>query len=284
MMYKVIEKVIHINKNMNIFGTILSYPFSDTDKYIYKIIIHDFCANELNKLMENKVERDGYFFKISRNKFFYNWKCVFKFFYHRKKDELIFKFNKNWVYLPFQMGQLFPISQIIRDIVIYELFKKKFLFFTAAGYVNKKNKAEIYILPSFTGKTTLINKKLEEGYKILNDDWVLIDLNNLFAYPIYTISFSDNFFIRLLDNRNSSKKLKLLRVENFVTYPVEIEKIIVKNKLKTNLSFNDIIFSNSLHFLRNKIVRSLIMFDRSGDLIINNINYLLKKINNNFNS
>lgn len=78
-----------------------------------------------------------------------------------------------------------PIDLVHRIVFSTAKYHPQF-FPLHAGAIVAKDKAQIFIAPSMTGKTTLIMYLVLNGYMYINDDLVAINMNTIRAYPNIT--------------------------------------------------------------------------------------------------
>ena len=216
---------------------------------------------------------------------------------HLEKKITYISINKsyyNFSRIFFNNGLLNSISvdKVLFDIIKYKLILSNILpFHSAMSSIN--NFISIYLGLAGSGKSTIISKfNTLKKYPIINDDLMFISNQNIF--------FSNNFitlrkykfmgfFDYLIPNKFSMKKILLIdhlksisMNKKFIFFEIKNEKInnlnvnkkIIKNKIK-------IIINKNLNIFNNRLLYSyLFVHPNTNDSIEKKINTLIDKMLN----
>ena len=205
--------------------------------------------------------RNGYFLKFL-NKWYYERKLfgiiTLKFSFDR--ESRVFVFNKNFMYVFFEIGHIFPVGKHMADIISLDLFLGNFFVIGGCAFTYKSNNYCV-IAPSFNGKTTLISNILNnKDSKFISEDILVMDLFNMKIYPIAPRT---NLFARKTNKELVTNFLKdrieigVQRIDNlFLFYNSRNSDYLGKDK-KLSDFFNLLGFN----FLRNPYVNSVIFFE-----------------------
>ena len=214
--------------------------------------------------------RNGHYFKKG-DTWYYSRKVGFitlKLSYNITKR--IFTYNKAYSYLPFEIGHIFPPGRHLADLIVSDLFLKDYFFIRGcAAHYHGKNM--VFIAPSYNGKTSLIEKIIDQGGKFISEDYIILESKTMSIFPTPCLNTDS----RLVNSRLRNKLLK----NNIITHVSHADKFVfyynrstvkqAKNK-KTLISF---LILRSMFFFESDFIKSYI-FKQNATL------KFLQKINN----
>lgn len=255
-----------ISNNLNFFQ-----PSSSRSKYHYKIRI------DSHIIVPTDYDFSCGYYRKKNNCWFYERKILgrfsIKFMYDIKQR--LFTFNRLYSLIPFQIGGIYPVGQLISDVVRADMFVNKVLVILGMAVTyNKKNYC--VIAPSFNGKTTLVKNILEQGGKYIADNLVILDLEKNIAYPT---AHTGRVYGRIVNQQVDT----LLDRGNTITTPVEIDKVVfMTNKMRgvenKKIHPSDFILMNSLAFLYTLFGRSYVAENNLTRKLMENTQYFSKKL------
>ncbi len=267
----------HLN-GFNLSGNFNFYSESEEkNQFHYKIIINN------NIQIPGKYDfRNGYYLKLENNWFYDRkifWRFHLKFKYNQENKE--FSCNRLFSIVPFELGGILPAGKLIADIINLDLFLKDNHIFRGCAVNNKKENICI-IAPGYNGKTTFIKNILENGGKYISEDMLIMNFEKNKVYP--TSPHKNNYGRKI-----NQYLIKKINKSNLVIESFNIDKIVLfqnttNNGILTNdKKLIDYLFMNSLLFLDNNLIKSVIFQNKMTDLILSKISDICsKKINYKF--
>lgn len=243
------------------------------NKFHYQIIVDDNL-----EIPKNYDFRNGHYYKKD-DIWFYKKNVLFftlKFSYNMKNN--IFRYNRIYSLIPFEIGHIWPAGRHISDIINLELFLKGFIFIRGcAARYHGKNIA--FIAPSHSGKTSLINWIIDKGGKYISEEFFILDIKKGKIYPSSCLTAygrSNNLLL--------NKKLQVNDINDIIDKGVNLNKIILflnktdQTYIHDNKSVFDFIIMRSLFFLKNDLIKSYIFTENLTEKVFQIIDNL-KKIN-----
>lgn len=282
-MYKnITPSLISLETNLkNLKGFYLSDNFSFYPEINYKNPFHyQAILDDQIKIPTIYDFKNGYFFKKD-NCWYYQRKIKsFELNFCLDLKKRIFRFNRLYSLVPFEVGHIFPVGRHLSDLINLELFLTDYLVFRGCAFIYKE-KTICLIAPGLNGKTTLIAKMVKKGCQYLTEDILIINFKKRLLYPC---SPRSDFFAREPSwklGRIVSKvpKEKYCRM---VQSGVKVDKIYLVQNV-TNQKFNpkpktffDYLGLNSFAFNRNPFVRSFIFEENYTKEVFNKLNKFRK--------
>jgi len=219
------------------------------------------------------IHRDGTWFY--KKNFFPN--LTFEMSYKKIGNNIFIKANKLYKRIPFQIGNIYPLGIHITDLIFYELTLRGYMIFTGCGFF-KDNYSEVYISPSSNGKSMMTLSKINSGYSNIGDDYIVMDVNLNLVYPIYTSYYG---------YKKSTAALTYKKIDKgnlWVSGKKKLNKLVfyanTSSELHEDWTFvmEDFIYTNSLHFLRNRFIRAVMMRDSAYGRIFNVVTEFSKRL------
>ncbi len=264
-------------ENLNFFSMV-----ENKNKFHYKIVI------ENDIVIPDKYEfRSGYYIK-KEGSWYYERKILgfsLKFKYDIKNK--IFYINKNYSYLSFEIGSIYPAGRHIADLINLDLFLNEFNVYRGCAF-SYNNEVFCIISPGFNGKTSFMCEMIELGAKYIAEDALIINTNEKKVYP--SACFSSNF------GRSINKKLFNNLNDSIISKSIEYDQLfLLENCTEKNYEItegsgkkiDDFLLLCSLFFINNNFSRAIISeenyikeFFSKINFLNNNLNYKYIKITN----
>ena len=206
---------------------------------------------------------------FSRNIFF--WHPSFKF----DQSTKTLSFNRDYLLLPISLGGIFTLGEHLSNLIDFGLFINDFVIMRGIAF-QKDEQVTGISAPGFNGKTTLLKKVLTDGAEYLAEDYLIIDTKRLLIYPTCPLT-KENFWRRRKITSDFSDIISK-KVLNY--HPLKLDKLILlentlnKKIIKSDRSVEDFLLLNSLYFINNLFIKSII-FNQSLTLKVFDTTYKL---------
>jgi hypothetical protein len=250
---------LFICRDINFFG-----KTEIKNRFHYKIYL-----TEKIKIPQRYDFRSEYFIKKD-GKWFYErkiWFLSFKFMYDPQNK--IFYLNKLYSLLPCRIGGVFMIGEHISHLISLDLFLHGFTIFRGCAF-QKNNRVSCIVAPGFNGKTTFLKKALDDNGKYVAEDLLILDNEKDKIFP--TCPFLKNYF---LQDRKILLKKEI--AQKIIEIPLPINKLyLVQNLLGEKYKpkdkrIIDFILLDSMFFLSNNFIKSIVFEEALGDEILKKI-------------
>ena len=239
--------------------------------------------------------RNGFYFR-NLESYYYHHGLNLKFKYDYINKEFVF--NKFYSLIPFEIGRIFPVGKVIADIIDLDLFLDGYIIFRASFCFQYKGQNIGIIAPSFNGKTTFLEKILNnKNARYISEDNLIIDIDKNVIYP--TMSRTQNKLSSIGSRRKTDIRGVLSAGNTIYDGPVSLDKLFIivnsttKNQYRHHKTIFEAFFLKSLYFLEDFFVRSYIfennltfdVYQQISKIKNLNIEYKFLNIKNfNFNS
>lgn len=279
-MYKnIIPSLVSFETNIKkLSGFYLSDKFSFYPEISQKNLFH------YRALIDNQIKipsrydfRNGYFIKKG-NCWYYQRKIKgFELNFCLDFKKRIFRFNRLYSFVPFEVGHVFPVGRHLADLINLELFLADYHVFRGCAFIHKE-KYVCIIAPGLNGKTTFITKMIRKGCHYLAEDMLIINFKKML---LYSCSPRSDFFAR----EPSSELGKLISKENYqsmVQKGVKLDKIyLVQNVtsqkfIPRHKTLFDYINLNSFAYNSNPFLKSFIFEENYSEEVFDKL-YKLRK-------
>lgn len=250
------------------------YASNDFDFYLPTEKKHIFHFNISIKEIKQNAKfnfRDGYFFRNQQGWQYFRNLFMFKLAFEYVGNS--FSFTKDYRMIPFQIGGILPVGQIMSDFIFLRMFLNGYLFFKGCSVISDDGEVIVIASPKMNGKTTFVKNSLQRGCSLISEDLVIIDPQRKIIFP-FAPCFSNY-------GRLSNRELKReINKESIAIEPRTFSKICllenknIRNKEKSRTKLNDFIKLNTLLLCKNPFVLDYLYKERLLDLFITKINSL----------
>lgn len=250
------------------------YVSSDFDFYLPTEKKHIFHFNISRKEIKQDGKfdfKDGYFLRSQQRWRYFRNLLMFKLAFEYVESS--FSFTKEYSMIPFQLGSILPVGQIISDFIFLKMFLNGYLFFKGCSVISNKSVVMVIASPKMNGKTTFVKDRLSQGYSLISEDLVIIDPQKKIIFPF--APFFNNY--GRLPNRQLKNELEKRSV---VTEPKFFSKICLlenkntMNKEKNKSELSDFIKLNVLLLCKNPFVLDYLYKENLINPFINKVNSL----------
>jgi len=284
----------NIIPNLISFDTVLNringFSFAENFNFFKKVskpeIFHYKIEIKKNIFIPRDYDfRNGFYFKKDDNwyyeRFFFGISLKLRFDIKNK----IFYFNKNYSYIPFEIGGICPVGKHISDLINMDLFFNGYNIFRGCAFLYK-GKVFCLIAPGFNGKTSFMCEMIKNGAKYIAEDILIINNDKKNVYP--SGCFKKNF------GRSINKKLFKNIQKNILSESIAYDYLFLIENFTTSVDKNNQIESKninnflpvcSLFFISNNFIRSILSeknnfleFFKKIEDIKNNLNFKYIKI------
>ena len=238
-------------------------------RFHYRVFIDDDI-----KIPQKYDFKDAFFIK-SENRWYYERKLgpiKLKFCFDPAKKT--FSFNRIYTFIPFPIGDIFPVGLQISDFINLDLFLSGITSFKGCAF-NYNHENMCVLAPSNNGKTRLLEKVLEKNGRYIAEDVVLLDLQENIVYPN---TIRSNIFAKKAD-----RWLRDLGSEKLITEPQRVSEIFLIQNVTSKRYFpkNKSIYSYfhlwRVPFNANPLLRSYVFEELLRDKIDHRLSMLKRK-------
>lgn len=242
-------------------------PSSSKADFHYKVAL-----DRTLKIPKNWRSRSEYAL-VSGSKYYYYRKIAFwnPIFCYDSSTKTI-SFNSDYLRLPFHLGGIPSVGELISGLVEVELFLKGIITLRGISYV-KNNKVIALCSPGFNGKTSHLKKEVTSGCSYIAEDYLIIKAKDLIVYPTCPLTKESAWRRRGID-----KKMKnIFNPNNTITSPIKLNKLFFSENIRDldgvykTKDLMDYLVLNSMYFMGNIYLKSYIFDKNLGANILSNL-------------
>lgn len=190
-------------------------------------------------------------------------------------------FNTDYLRLPFHIGGIPSVGELISGLIESELFFKGVIILRGIAYVRNKQVIALSS-PGFNGKTTFLKRQIIAGCSYIAEDYLIIKGKDHIVYPTCPLTRESIWRRRGIDKNMKN----LFKSNNVIATPLKISKLIFSQNIAVHGDFNqskklvDYLILNSMYFMGNIFIKSYIFYENLGDNIPININNFMNYFEN----
>ncbi|GAB4315556.1 MAG: hypothetical protein Kow0019_15750 [Methanobacteriaceae archaeon] len=191
----------------NIYGSFENFEDNKNDETDFEVHLGNFKPenNNCHILENNYYIKDDYFYcKKDRYKFT-NWEFEINGI---DNDNTVIKISSNF------FGYLWMAGFIIEFFIHYKMNRKGYPLIHASA-LSYNNKGYIFSARGGGGKTTISMNLLSNGFKLLGDNFVVLNKNKVFSYfsPLNIFSYN---LVPIINSKLNSRDKLMLKIKNII--------------------------------------------------------------------
>lgn len=222
----------------NIYGSFSNFETNNIDKTDFEVYIGDFePSNDNCKILENKyyIKKNYFYCKKDMYKFT-NWKFEMS---NIDSENTIVKISSNF------FGYLWMVGFIIEFLIHYKMNIKGYPLIHASA-LSQNNKGYIFSARGGGGKTTISMNLLNRGFKLLGDNFVIVNNGQVLSYFSPLNIFTYNLAPIIRTNLTFKNKINLNLKKIIYKFSFGFIKIFTKINPKEILQ-NSILDNSSIY-------------------------------------
>ncbi len=181
-----------------------------------------------------------------------------------------FSYTPGYKYIPFEIGGVLPVGEIIADIINYHLFLAGYIIMRGMAYTHN-GKTICVTAPGFNGKTYFLDHMIRQGAQYIAEDLLVLDINKGVVYPTSP-------FVRRHQWQKQRGLTLPVRPENGTCKPQPIDRLYcIENSMNPSYTprpktLFDFLLLDSRYFMKNRLIRSMIFEEGTWEHILEIIN------------